>query len=90
MEINIAEGNPNSWHSFDAAATLGNATTTNITKVNTSQLRIAALCWQGHSAAGPSRGCGWGLGWCLHHGSGPALFPLLLLLPALLKVVFSS
>lgn len=46
MEINIAEGNPNSWHSFDATATLGNATTTNITKVNTIQLEIVALCWQ--------------------------------------------
>lgn len=46
MEINIAEGNPNSWHSFDATATLGNATTTNITKVNTIQLKIVALCWQ--------------------------------------------
>lgn len=37
--------------------------------------------------AGPSRGCWWGLGCCLHRGSGPAL---LLLLPVLLKMLFSS
>lgn len=72
MEINIAAGNLNFWHSFDATATLGPilGTLLQLILLKSTELNTrAAAGW--HSVA--AGGC------CLHQGPGPALAPLLLL-----------
>lgn len=72
MEINIAAGNLNFWHSFDATATLGPilGTLLQLILLKSTELNTrAAAGW--HSVAAGGR--------CLHQGPGPALAPLLLL-----------